>query len=234
MIIPGSHESSKLSQLLGFRKHALLTAVVRCLSGLLSGSLVARASLPSLGALASFARLSRLDLLPALLEVGLDLEDVRDGLRQERVDLRLDVRIDLVVILLEVDLGDARVDLLDEVAEALLGGHGGLGILLGGLLSLLGAGGAPLDGLALLLLSWRRLGDFSALGLQDLALGIDGLGESVQLGLEFSGHLGLVMLLEEVLDSLGNLGVDLGRQHGCRVFSLLGLESLVEGVDDSG
>lgn len=133
------------SDLLGFRKHALLTAVSR----FLGGGVLARSGpgLPGAVATAAGLLLASLDVLPPLLEVALDVEDIVDGLGQERVDLGLDVRIRLVIVLGELDLGDLEVHLGDQVTEAFFGGPGDVVVLLSGLLRFLDgglAGGAGL------------------------------------------------------------------------------------------
>lgn len=222
---PKVQACSLRSDLLGFREHALLTAfsllsVVRVLAGAgprLSGRVALLLALSA-----------SLDVLPPLLEVLLDAEDVVDGFGQEGVDLGLDVRIGSEVVLGELDAGDLLVDLFDEVTEALLRGRGDVVVL--GLLRLLGrrlvlAGGAGLGLRA-------RLGDLGPLGLQVLTLLVDVGGHDLELLLEFRGDLGLVMLLEESGDLLGDGGVDLCGKERSRLFGLLGLEGLGKGVDD--
>jgi len=169
--------------------------------------------------------LATLDVLKSLSETILDGHDLCRGLIEEVVDLRLDLRVGLVVILLELDLGDSLLDLSDEISESLFSG---LALILSvDLLWLLGN---------LFLLIFLDC-DFLLLdgGLPRLLFTshlVDLGGHLVQLFVEDLDDLFLVMLVDEVKESGYHLVRDLIRELFDGVINSLCLQCVLELVDD--
>lgn len=95
--------------------------VVTVLIGL-SGTLGLSLLLSGLLSFLSHVRLSVLDVLESLSESILDGHDLSSSLKKEVVNLGLNFRVGLVVILLKLDLRNSLLDLSDQVSESLLSG----------------------------------------------------------------------------------------------------------------
>ena len=112
-------ESSLLISVLDWvgKDAVLVVTVLIGLSGTLGLSLLLSSRLSFL----SHIRLSVLNVLEFLSESILDGHDLSSSLKKEVVNLRLNFRIGLIVILLKLDLRNSLLDLSDQVPESLLG-----------------------------------------------------------------------------------------------------------------